>query len=244
MCDRATGTPLLVKALMDCYGIDDPAVRADVLDPVRADKEQQKPWWRKYSTVLTPTQYDGYLALEAGAVSLSSYQPMLVPGLLQTEGYARAVISRMRMDLTPQQVEALVKVRIERQHSRLGGDQPAKLWAILDEAVVRRAVGSEAVMRDQLDWLLTAGEQPNITVQLLPFSLGAYPGLYGPFVILTFTDPTPDLVWLENPRNSVYLETADDVDHYKEVYDHLRACALGPSETRTRIAQISKELRS
>ncbi|MFJ2342379.1 helix-turn-helix domain-containing protein [Streptomyces antimycoticus] len=241
--DRGT-TPLLVKALMDCYGIDDPAVRADVLDLVRADKEQRKPWWRKYSTVLTPTQYDGYLALEAGAVSLSSYQPMLVPGLLQTEDYARAVISRMRMDLTPQQVEALVKVRIERQSSRLGGDQPAKLWAILDEAVVRRTVGSESVMRDQLNKLLTASEQPNVTVQLLPFSLGAHPGLYGPFVILTFTDPTPDLVWLENPRNSVYLETADDVDHYNEVYDHLRACALGPSETRTRIAQISKELRS
>ncbi|MDQ0778372.1 transcriptional regulator with XRE-family HTH domain [Streptomyces aurantiacus] len=239
--ERGT-TPVLVRALLDCYGVEDPAQRADVLDLVRADKEQQKPWWRKYSTVLTATRYDGYLALEAGAVSMANYQPMLVPGLLQTEDYARAVISQMRMELTPPQVESLVKVRMERQNSRLGSEQPAKLWAILDEAVLRRTIGSAEVMRDQLRKLTEASEQPNITVQLLPFELGAHPGLYGPFVILTFSDPTPKLVWLENPKNSVYLEAADDVDNYTEIFDQLRACALGPSETRIRIARISKEL--
>ncbi|WP_151483764.1 helix-turn-helix domain-containing protein [Streptomyces albicerus] len=239
--ERGT-TPVLVRALLDCYGVEDPAQRADVLDLVRADKEQQKPWWRKYSTVLTATRYDGYLALEAGAVSMANYQPMLVPGLLQTEDYARAVISQMRMELTAPQVESLVKVRMERQNSRLGGEQPAKLWAILDEAVLRRTIGSAEVMRDQLRKLMETSEQPNTTVQLLPFELGAHPGLYGPFVILTFSDPTPNLVWLENPKNSVYLEAADDVDNYTEIFDQLRACALDPSETRTRIARISKEL--
>lgn len=239
--ERGTST-VLVRALLDLYGVKDEARRADVLDLVRADKEQQKPWWRKYSTVLTATRYDGYLALEAGATSLASYQPMLVPGLLQTEDYARAVISQMRMELTPPQVEALVKVRMERQSSRLAGDHPAKLWAILDEAVLRRTVGSAEVMRDQMRKLTEASEQPNVTVQLLPFSLGAHPGLYGPFVILTFPDPTPNLVWLENPKNSVYFESADDVDSYTEIFDQLRACALGPSETRTRMARISKEL--
>ncbi|MBT2397209.1 helix-turn-helix transcriptional regulator [Streptomyces sp. ISL-100] len=239
--DRGT-SPVLVRALLDCYGVEDPAQRADVLDLVRADKEQQKPWWRKYSTVLTATRYDGYLALEAGAVTLANYQPMLVPGLLQTEDYARAVISQMRMELTSPQVEALVKVRMERQNSRLDGERPAKLWAILDEAVLRRTVGSADIMRDQLRKLVEASEQPNITVQLLPFALGAHPGLYGPFVILTFPDPTPNLVWLENPKNSVYLESGDDVDNYTEIFDQLRACALGPSEARARIARISKEL--
>lgn len=239
--ERGTST-VLVRALLDLYGVKDEARRADVLDLVRADKEQQKPWWRKYSTVLTATRYDGYLALEAGATSLASYQPMLVPGLLQTEDYARAVISQMRMELTPPQVEALVKVRMERQSSRLAGDHPAKLWAILDEAVLRRTVGSAEVMRDQMRKLTEASEQPNVTVQLLPFSLGAHPGLYGPFVILTFPDPTPNLVWLENPKNSVYFESADDVDSYTEIFDQLRAGALGPSETRTRMARISKEL--
>ncbi|WP_156721982.1 helix-turn-helix domain-containing protein [Streptomyces apocyni] len=239
----ARGTsPVLVRALLDCYGVEGSAERADVLDLVRADKEQQKPWWRKYSTVLTATRYDGYLALEAGAVSLANYQPMLVPGLLQTEDYARAVISQMRMELTPPQVEDLVKVRMERQRSRLDSEKPAKVWAIIDEAVLRRTVGSSDVMCEQLRQLMEVSEKPNVTVQLLPFVLGAHPGLYGPFVILTFSEPTPNLVWLENPKNSVYLEAADDVGNYTEIFDQLRARALGPSETRTRIARISEEL--
>ncbi len=126
--------------------------------------------------------------------------------------------------------------------SRLGGEDPARLWAILDEAVLRRTVGSVEVMRDQMRNLVEASERPNVTVQLLPFSLGAHPGLYGPFVILTFPHPTPDLVWLENPKNSVYLESPEDVDNYTDIFDQLRDSALDPSETRTRIARISKEL--
>lgn len=239
--ERGT-TPVLVRALLDCYGVHDDARRDDILDLVRADKEQQKPWWRKYSTVLTATRYDGYLALEAGATALASYQPMLVPGLLQTEDYARAVITQMRRELTPPEAESLVKVRMERQESRLGGDHPTQLCAILDEAVLRRTIGSPAVMREQFTHLMEASEQPNITLQLLPFALGAHPGLYGPFVILTFPQPTRPLVWLENPKNSVYLESDDDVENYTEIFDQLRACALDPAETRTRITQIAKEL--
>lgn len=235
-------SPVLARALLDCYGVEDTARRDDVLDLMRADKEQQKPWWRKYSTVLTATRYDGYLALEAGAAAISSYQPMLVPGLLQTEEYARAVITQMRMDLGPRQVEDLVKVRMERQRSRIGGDHPAKLWAILDEAVLRRAIGSPATMREQLGKLIETGEQPHITVQLLPFSLGAHPGLYGPYVILSFPGHTPDLVWLENPKNSVYLESPTDVENYREIFDQLRACGLSPAQTRTRMTQILEEL--
>ncbi len=89
---------------------------------------------------------------------------------------------------------------------------------------------------------MEASEWPNVTVQLLPFSLGAHPGLYGPFVILTFPPPTPDLVWLENPKNSVYLESTQDVENYTDIFDQLGSTALDPSETRTRIARISKEL--
>ncbi|MFI6662969.1 helix-turn-helix domain-containing protein [Streptomyces sp. NPDC050523] len=240
--ERGT-TLILTRALLDLYGVTDEDQRADVLDLVRADKEQQKPWWRKYSTVLTPTRYDGYLALEAGATHLANYQPMLVPGLLQTEDYARTVITQMRNDLSPPQIEALVRVRMERQKSRLGGEAPAELWAILDEAVLRRSIGSAQVMCDQIRKLMEASEQPNITVQVLPFTLGAHPGLYGPFVILTFAAPTPNLVWLENPRNSVYLESPSDVDNYATIFDQLRASAPEPAETRTLMARISKELK-
>jgi len=239
--ERGT-TPVLVRALLDCYAVTDDRVRDDVLDLVRADKEQQKPWWRKYSTVLTPTRYDGYLALEASATALANYQPLLVPGLLQTEDYARAVIAQMRPDLTPDQVEALVKVRMERQKSRLSGERPAELRAVLDEAVLRRVIGSPAVMRQQFAHLIQAGEQPNVTIQLLPFSVGAHPGLYGPFVILTFPQPTTPLVWLENPNNSVYLESESDIQNYTDIFDQLRASALSPDETRTRLTRTAEEL--
>ncbi|MEV6408403.1 MULTISPECIES: helix-turn-helix domain-containing protein [Streptomyces] len=239
--ERGT-TPVLVRALLDCYAITDDHVRNDVLDLVRADREQQKPWWRKYATVLTSTRYDGYLALEAGATALANYQPLLVPGLLQTEDYARAVITKMRPDLASDQVDALVMVRMERQDSRLSGERRAHLCAVLDEAVLHRVIGSPMVMRQQFAHLLLVGEQENITVQLLPFSVGAHPGLYGPFVILTFPQPTAPLIWLENPYNSVYLEAESDVQNYMDIFNYLRASALSPDETRTRITRTAEEL--
>ncbi|MGC2998190.1 helix-turn-helix domain-containing protein [Streptomyces sp. G35A] len=240
--ERGT-TPVLVRALLDCYAVTDTELRDDILDLVRADKEQQKPWWRKYSTVLTPTRYDGYLALEAGAIGLANYQPLLVPGLLQTEDYARAVIAQMRPDLSADQVDALVEVRMERQESRLSGERPAELRAVLDEAVLHRVIGSPTVMRQQFARLVQAGKQPNVTIQLLPFTLGAHPGLYGPFVILTFPQPTAPLVWLENPNNSVYLESQSDVQNYTDTFDQLRASALSPAETLTRFIRTAEELK-
>lgn len=239
--ERGT-TPVMVRALLDCYAVTDTELRDDILDLVRADKEQQKPWWRKYLTVLTPTRYDGYLALEAGAIGLASYQPLLVPGLLQTEDYARAVIAQMRPDLSADQVDALVKVRMERQESRLSGERPAELRAVLDEAVLHRVIGSPTVMRQQFARLVQAGKQPNVTIQLSPFTLGAHPGLYGPFVILTFPQPTAPLVWLENPNNSVYLESQSDVQNYTDTFDQLRVSALSPAETLTRFIRTAEEL--
>ncbi|MEV7866043.1 helix-turn-helix transcriptional regulator [Streptomyces sp. NPDC088124] len=239
--ERGT-TPVLVNALLDCYGVQDPAIRDDVLDLVRADRAQSKPWWRKYSAVLSPTRYDGYLTLEANAVSLRSYEPLLLPGLLQTPAYAEAVITGMRPDLTPRQIKALVEVRLERQKERLVGECPTKLWAVVEESVLMRRIGPPEVMREQLTRLIDIEETPHITVQLLPMAIGAHPGLYGPFVLMGFSDPSADLVWLENPQNSVYLEAREDVDAYADSFDHLRARALGPPETRARIERLIKEL--
>ncbi|MYZ33766.1 helix-turn-helix domain-containing protein [Streptomyces sp. SID4917] len=239
--DRGT-TPVMVNSMLDCYGVQDPALREDILDLVRADRAQSKPWWRKYSTVLSPTRYDGYLALEASAVSMRSYQPMLVPGLLQTEEYAAAVIGGMRLDLTSRQVKPLVDVRMKRQAERLGGDSPVRFWAIIDESALSRQIGSPAIMRDQLQKLVDLHELPHVTVQLLPLACGAHPGFYGPFVLMSFPEPNPDLVWLELRKNSVYLEGQGDVDGYADVFDHLRALALSPSDTRARIEQIIREL--
>ncbi|KAK1182537.1 helix-turn-helix transcriptional regulator [Streptomyces sp. NBS 14/10] len=238
--DRGT-TPVLVKALLDCYGVNDEAVREDILDLVRADQARKRPWWKKYAAVVNTTQYGGYLTLESSAVSMRSYEPLLIPGLLQTEDYARAIITEMRSDLTARQVEALVKVRLRRQEL-LRGEAPPKLWVVIDEAAIRRHVGSAEVMRQQIEHLLATCEQPHVTMQFLAFELGGHAGLYGSFVLMDFPNPTPEVVWTENLTNSVCFEDPKDVERYADVFDHLRARALGPSETRRRFRELSKEL--
>ncbi|WP_434593608.1 helix-turn-helix domain-containing protein [Streptomyces sp. A5-4] len=238
--DRGT-SPILVKAMLDCYGVTDPAVREDILDLVRADQAQKQKWWRKYSAVINTTQYGGYLELEQSANTLRSYEPLLIPGLLQTPEYARQVITAMRVDLDAKQVEALVDVRMKRQALLAREDAP-KLWAIIDEAALRRISGAPAVLKGQVEHLLDLEPRTNITLQLLPFDAAFHPGLYGSFMLMGFPEPNPDVVWVENLTNSVYFEGSEDVGRYTEVFDHLRATALGPPETRSRIKSMIKEL--
>ncbi|MFK0113116.1 helix-turn-helix domain-containing protein [Streptomyces sp. NPDC091217] len=238
--DRGT-TPVLVKALLDCYSVTDPAVREDILDLVRADQAQKQKWWRKYSAVINTTQYGGYLELEQSATTLRSYEPQLIPGLLQTPEYARQVITAMRVDLDAKQIQDLVDVRMKRQSLLVREDAP-KLWAVIDEAAFRRIESKPAVLKEQLEHLLDVEPRTNITLQLLPFDAGFHPGLYGSFMLMGFPEPNPDVVWVENLTNSVYFEGSDDVGRYTEVFDHLRATALGPPETRSRIKDMLKEL--
>lgn len=238
--DRGT-SPVLVKAMLDCYGVTDPTVREDILDLVRADQAQKQKWWRKYSAVINTTQYGGYLELETSATTLRSYEPLLIPGLLQTAEYARKVITAMRVDLDAQQVEALVTVRMNRQALLAREDAP-KLWAVIDEAALRRIGGAPGLLKGQLAHLLDLGPRTNITLQLLSFDAGFHPGLYGSFMLMGFPEPNPDVVWVENLTNSVYFEGSNNVGRYTEVFDHLRATALGPPETRSRIEDMIKEL--
>lgn len=238
--DRGT-SPVLVKAMLDCYGVTDPAVREDILDLVRADQAQRQKWWRKYSAVINTTQYGGYLELEQSATTLRSYEPLLIPGLLQTADYAHQVITAMRVDLDAKQVQALVDVRMKRQ-ALLAGDDAPKLWAVIDEAALRRISGAPDVLKGQVEHLLDLEPRTNITLQLLPFDAGFHPGLYGSFMLMGFPEPNPDVVWVENLTNSVYFEGSEDVGRYTEVFDHLRATALGPPETRSRIKEMIKEL--
>lgn len=235
-------TPVLVKALLDHYGVTDPEVREELLDLVRADNAQRNSWWRRYSALMAPTQYSGYVALESSATSLRSYEAQLIPGLLQTEDYARAVISAMRVDLDAKSIEDLVEVRMRRQDV-LKSDEPPKLWAVIDEAAFRRLRGTPAILEGQLRHLLEMSRRPDIVVQILPFGIGLHPAGYGSFMRMGFPDPTPAVVWVENLTKSVCLETAEDVERYDEVFDHLRARALGPPETRARITDMIKEFR-
>ncbi|MFF4819829.1 helix-turn-helix domain-containing protein [Kitasatospora sp. NPDC001309] len=235
-------TPVLVKALLDHYGVTDPEVREDLLDLVRADNAQRNSWWRKYSALMAATQYSGYVALESSATTLHSYEAQLIPGLLQTEDYARAVISSMRVKLDARSIEDLVEVRMRRQ-DLLTSDEPPKLWAVIDEAALRRLRGTPALLEGQLRHLLEMSLRPNIVVQLLPFGVGLHPASYGSFMRMGFPGPTQPVVWVEGLTKSVCLEAADDVEEYDEAFDHLRARALGPPETRARITEMIKEFR-
>jgi transcriptional regulator with XRE-family HTH domain len=237
--ERGT-TPVLAKALLDCYNVTDSALREDTLDLVRADIAQRNQWWRKYSAVINTTQYGGYLELESRATSLNSYEPLLVPGLLQTEEYARQVITAMRVDLGSQEIDTLVKVRMQRQELLEGEDAP-KLWAIIDEAAICRMGRSQEVLKGQLEHLLALEPRTNVTLQLLPFEAGFHTGLYGSFMLMSFPEPNPDLVWVENLTNSVYFDGSEDVERYAEVFDHLRAAALAPPQTRKRLQKMIRE---
>lgn len=247
--ERGT-SPVLVKALLDHYGVTDPEERERLLNLVRADRAQRAPWWKELSAVLSPTQYDGFLVFESSAVALRSYQPSLVPGLLQTEDYARAVIRAIRVDLSPEQVEDLVSVRMARQAILRGGAPeagegasraPTPLWAVLDEGVVRRMVGGRDVMRAQLTRLLETAQQPHITLQIMPFGAGAHAGLHGCFGIMEFDPPHPPIVWLENLTSTVFLEETYDVGRYTAVFDHLRAEAASPAASLVLIREVLKE---
>lgn len=233
-------TPVLVNALLTLYGVSDEQTREDLLDLVRADNSRRNTWWRKHSALMNPTQYSGYVTLESSATSLRWYEPQLVPGLLQTEEYARRVITAMRMDLNAKQIEALVQVRMERQSLLVGPDVP-KLWAVIDEAALRRLHSLPRVLVPQLEYLLDTARRTNVTLQLLPFDVGFHPALYGSFILMGFEPPNPDLVWVENQTKSVCFDQPADVTHYAEVFDHVRATALGPAETRDRIEDMIRE---
>jgi hypothetical protein len=157
------------------------------------------------------------------------------------------VITAMRVDLDARQIQDLVDVRMERQSLLARADVP-KLWAVIDEAALRRIESRPAVLREQLEHLLNVEPRTNVILQLLqrlqllPFEAGFHSSLYGSFMLMGFPEPNPDVVWVENLTNSVYFEGSDDVGRHTEVFDYLRATALGPPETRSRIKYMLKEL--
>ncbi len=226
-------TPKDVGRLLDLYELT-PSKREELLDLAR--DSQKKGWWHAYGDL--PTEYATYIGLEAEATSIRSFAPEIIPGLLQTEDYARAVI-RAALIISPQrEVERRVEVRMARQ-KLLSQDRPLRLWAIIDEAALCRVVGGSEVMRSQLERLLEAAELPHVTLQVLPFSVGAHAATSGGFEVLEFPVPAdPDVAFLENLTGSLYVEHEMDVYRYTLAFDHLRAKALDPDESCRLIAEM------
>jgi transcriptional regulator with XRE-family HTH domain len=225
-------TPRDTRELLNLYAVEPDRLEALVH---LAKEARKKGWWHTYNEVFT----GAFVGLEAETSSLRTYQALLVPGLLQTEDYMRAVIRAALPDGTEAHVEKRVQARLARQ--RLLADvDPPWYWAVIDEAVLCRSVGGPAVMRAQLNWLIARAMLPHVTIQVLPFQAGAHAGMEGAFLIMGFPEQAdPDVVYVDNTTAGIYLEEPSEILRYTLMFDHLRAAALAPDATLTRIAEAA-----
>jgi transcriptional regulator with XRE-family HTH domain len=230
-----------LSAMLDLYSVDDLGQRQILVDMAR--EGHRKGWWAAWDDVL-PTGFDVYVGLEGEAASLRAYESQVVHGLLQTEAYAREVMTTVRRRQTPDQIERLVQLRMQRQEIIVPGRAgPIELWLILDEAVIRRVMGSPELMRAQLNHLADASQWPNVTLQVLPFCSGPHPCLNGPFAIIEFPERfDPDVVYTEGVAGQAYLERERDVRARAEAFDLLRAAALSPADSTDLISQLAREI--
>ncbi|MCA2203107.1 DUF5753 domain-containing protein [Streptomyces griseoincarnatus] len=233
-----------LTAMLAAYGVTDADVRTRLGTLARkANRRRRQGWWNQYGSVLADT-YRDYIALETMAGSIRTFQAQLVPGLLQTPEYIRAVTVASHQWRTADEIEQFVQVRLARQE-RLVSDSPLELWAVLSEAVLLQQVGGPEVMAAQLEQLVIASEQPNVTVQVLPFSRGAHASMFGPYVVLGFPEEAAlDVVLADNPTGSMWLERETEVARYQELFDAARTSALSPVESRTVIRRRAKEHRT
>jgi transcriptional regulator with XRE-family HTH domain len=224
-------------SLLDLYDVSGP-LRADLLDIAKT--ADNLGWLRPYHAEL-PEEYAAYISFEAEAKALRNYQSLFIPGLLQTEDYARAVIRGALPTDTLTTVEQRIQARIERQ-KLLDGESPVELWTILDEAAIRRLTGGPRIMREQLAYLIETAALPNVTLQVLPYEAGAHPGMPGSFVYMEFADPhDPDLVYVDTQAGDLFLESDSELKIYASMFNHLRAMALSPPRTTTMISSRIKE---
>jgi transcriptional regulator with XRE-family HTH domain len=227
--------PRDVRALLEIYQVSE-AHHAQLLELAR--KSRQQPWWYEYREVPTAALV-GY---ESNATFIQQYSALVLPGLLQIREYASAVIRAIRHDAMDYEAEQRLRFRMQRQEllTHKGGPD---LWIILDEATLHRPIGGPAVMRKQLQRLIEAAALPNVTLQVLPFSVGPHTGMDGEFTILTFSDPAdPDLVFIENSGGDLYLEDTDTTKRYRQIFSHLQAAALNPVESVRALTDVQQHL--
>ncbi|GGT24319.1 helix-turn-helix domain-containing protein [Streptomyces chromofuscus] len=224
-----------VRDLCGVYEVEDHRI-VDSLMQMAKDSRQQG-WWHSFGDI----PYSVYIGLETDAASLRVYDPQVVPGLLQTRQYAEALIQGALPEATPTDIDKRVQVRLRRQERIAAAEHPLRLWAVLDEAAVRREVGNKQVMIDQLEHLLEMSQLPHVTVQLIPFSMGAHPGVSGQYAILEFPDAADSsVVYIEGVTSDLYLEKPQDVQKYSVMYEHLRAQALNADQTREYLSDVAK----
>jgi transcriptional regulator with XRE-family HTH domain len=225
--------------LLHLYEVTDPE---EVAEFVTLAREANSPgWWRHYGDLL-PSWFRTYVDLEAAAALIRTYEGQFVPGLLQTDDYMRAVVQGAHLEDQGEEVGRRVRLRMARQ-TLLTREQPPRLWAVIDEAALRRPVGGREVMRGQLERLLEATKLPNVTLQVLPFAAGAHAAMVGSFSILRFGDQElPDVVYLEHLTSASYLNKTEEVDRYLHVMESICVRAAAPDRTAELLGKILDEL--
>ncbi|MGW2963681.1 helix-turn-helix domain-containing protein [Streptomyces sp. NPDC001220] len=229
-----------VQVLLETYGVPEGEHAAFVR---LAEEANQPGWWQRFHDVL-PDWFSLYVSLEGAARVVRSYEPHFLPGLLQTEAYARAVLEAGTIGHSdPAAVERHVSLRLTRQRL-LEQDDPPHLWVIMDETVLRRPVSTDcAVMREQVDKLLAFVERDRITLQIAEFASGPHPGTYAPFTLFRFAEPElPDMVFTEYLTGALYLDSRDEVGAHLEVLDHMTARAASAQRTKELLREYRDNL--
>jgi hypothetical protein len=228
-----------VADLLTLYGVVDPDERAALLKLAR---DANSPgWWHRYGDVL-PSWFQSYLGLESAAALIRTYEVQFVPGLLQTPEYARAVVLLGHHDAGAEEIDRRVSLRMRRQ-KLLSRAKPPQLWAVVDEAALRRPIGGAEVMRGQLQALIEATRSPHVRLQIIPFAAGGHAAAGGAFTILRFRDQDlPDIVYIEQLTSAIYLDKREDLDFYAAAMERLCVEAEPPERTPELLARLRDEL--
>ncbi|MCQ8188501.1 helix-turn-helix domain-containing protein [Streptomyces rugosispiralis] len=227
-----------VEKLLQTYGADQQEIDSFL---ALAEEANRPGWWHRFRDVL-PDWFSLYVSLEGAASRIRAYEPHFIPGLLQTEDYARALLSIGFPHGSDRELERRVALRMERQELLSRPDGP-HLWVVMDETVLRLSIGGPPVMRAQIDHLIEAVQRPNITLQVVPFSAGPHPGMGGPFQLFRFQIPElPDIVYAEGLTGAGYLDQRSDVVAYLEALDRMGTQATPARRTENFLRGIRKEL--
>ncbi|MEV5746862.1 helix-turn-helix transcriptional regulator [Actinoallomurus sp. NPDC052308] len=225
-----------IRALLEVYGVTDEREREELINLARDGRKRG--WWHPYSAMLSE-HYSTYIGLEAEASEVFAFETIVIPGLLQTEDYARALIEAGPAEITEEEVERRVQIRIERQRI-LTGDDPVRLWAILDEAALRRPVGGAEVMEAQKRHLVKMAKLAKVSLQVIPFGAGAHAGAAGAFSIIRFPESRDtDAVYVDTPAGELFVEDEEEVRRFHVAFQHLSGVALSPLDS---IALIAAEV--
>jgi transcriptional regulator with XRE-family HTH domain len=228
-----------VVDLLSLYGVTDEQERQRMLGLARQANSQG--WWAKYDDIM-PDWFESYVGLEQATSLIRTYELQFVPGLFQTEDYARAVTVLGHRAAPASEIERRVSLRMQRQEL-LGNEDPPRIWAVIDESALRRPVGGRDVMRAQLRHLMDVAELPRVTLQVMPFSQGGHPAAGGSFTILRFAErDLPDIVYIEQLTSALYIDRRDEADNYMEVMNRLSAEADTPADSASLLRKIIKTI--